>query len=191
MSDQAAKERRAKQTVNNLLLSLLVSVAMVLVIILIVPRDDSSRIPHVDYQKIASQAASASSKNIIAPDLPAGWWSNQAKWSQTPVDAVPKFEAGFVGPKNQYLGMTQAFGVNPTWLALSLKDVVLEKNYSNPGSAVVWGVYKSPEVHNPPKTRDVIWIAQFGSDAVLIYGDASKDEFVTFTKAIESKLGAE
>ena len=191
MSDQKAKEHRAKQTVNNLLLSLLVSVAMVLVIILIVPRDDSSRIPRIDYQAIATQASNASQKNVIAPDLPKDWWSNQAKWSENPVDAVPKFEAGFVGPKNQYLGMTQAFGVNPTWLALSLKDVVLEKNYSNPGSKIVWGVYKSPEVHNPPKTRDIIWIAQYGKNAVLIYGDASPEEFKAFTKTIESKLGAE
>jgi hypothetical protein len=189
LSDQKAKEHRAKQTVNNLLLSLLVSVAMVVVVVLIVPRDDSSRIPHVNYQAIAAQASTASKHNVIAPNLPKGWWSNQATWSEAPIDAVPRFEAGFVGPKNQYIGMTQAFGVNPTWLALSLKDVVQEKNYSNPGSSVVWAIYKTPEPHNPPKTRDVIWIAQFGNDAVLLYGDGSVSEFKTFTKTIESKLG--
>ena len=191
MSDQKAKEHRAKQTVNNLLLSLIACVAMVLVVVLIVPRDDSSRIPHIDYKAVAAEAATASKQAVIAPELPMDWWSNQAKWSQNPVDAVPKFEAGFVGPNNQYLGMTQAFGVNPTWLALSLKDVVLEKNYSNSGSKLVWGIYKTAEVHNPAKTRDIIWITQYENNAVMIYGDASEAEFKTFTKSIEAKLGAQ
>jgi hypothetical protein len=190
LSEQAAKERRAKQTVNNLLLSLLATAGMVLMLVLVVPRDDSSRIPKVDYTAIAQQAATSSKQAIIAPELPEGWWSNKATWLANPVDAVPRFEAGFVGPKNQYIGMAQAFGVNPTWLALTLKDVVLEKNYSNAGSSVVWGVYKSPKVNTPPKTKDVIWIATVGADAVMIYGDGSVAEFEAFTKAIESKLGA-
>ena len=190
MSDQKAKERRAKQTVNNLLLSLLATAGLVLLIVLVVPRDESSRIPHINYASIAQQASTSSKHNIVAPKLPKGWWSNKATWLENPVDAVPRFEVGFVGPKNQYIGLTQAFGVNPTWLALSLKDVVLEKNYSNTGSAVVWGVYKSPEVHHPAKTKDVIWIATVGSDSVMIYGDGSEAEFTEFTKAIEAKLGA-
>lgn len=188
MSDQAAKERRAKQTVNNLLLSLLATAGMVLLLVLVVPRDDSSRIPHVDYTAIAQQAATSSKQAIIVPELPKGWWSNKATWLATPVDAVPRFEAGFVGAKNQYIGFTQAFGVNPTWLALTLKDVVLEKHYSNAGSTIVWGIYKSPKVNNPPKTKDTIWIANVGADALMIYGDGNVDEFVQFTKAIEKKL---
>lgn len=190
MSDQAAKERRAKQTVNNLLLSLLATAGLVLLIVLVVPRDESSRIPHIDYVAIAQQAEASSKHNIVAPNIPKGWWSNSATWLENPVDAVPRFEAGFVGPKNQYIGMTQAFGVNPTWLALTLKDVVLEKNFSNPGSAIVWSIYKSPEVHDPAKTKDIIWIASVGSDAVMIYGDGSVNEFTQFTQAIETKLGA-
>ena len=190
MSDQKAKERRAKQTVNNLLLSLLATAGLVLVIVLIVPRDDSSRIPHVNYTAIAEKAATSSHHHILAPKLPAGWWSNKATWLENPVDAVPRFESGFVGPKNQYLGMTQAFGVNPTWLALTLKDVVLEKNFSNSGSSTIWAIYKSPVVHNPVKTRDVIWIANNGPDSVMIYGDANAEEFTNFTKAIELQLGA-
>lgn len=189
MSDQSAKERRAKQTVNNLLLSLLATAGMVLMLILIVPRDDSSRIPHIDYKAVATQASEAAKRAVVAPKLPAEWWSNKATWLATPVDAVSRFEAGFVGPNNQYIGLTHAFDVNPTWLALTLKEVVLEKNYSNPGSAVVWAVYRSPEVHNPPKTRDVIWVATYGKDAVLIYGDGSESEFKAFTTAIEAEMG--
>ncbi len=190
MSDQKAKEHRAKQTVNNLLLSLLATAGLVLVLVLVVPRDDSSRITHIDYKAVAAQAFASSQHRVVVPDLPKGWWSNQATWLPTPQDTVARFEGGFVGPKNQYLGMTQAFGINPTWLALSLKDVVLLKSFSHTGSSVVWNIYKSPEVHSPAKTRDTIWEATVGTDAFLIYGDGTKSEFDVFTKSIEKKLGA-
>jgi len=188
LSEQSAKERRAKQTVNNLLLSLLATAGMVLVMILIVPRDNSSRIPKIDYSAVAAQASAANKKTIVAPELPKGWWSNQATWLGDPVDAVPRFEVGFVGPKNEYIGMTHAFGINPTWLALSLKDVVLEKNLTNPGSTISWNLYRSPVVHDPVQTRDVIWVAQVGSDAILLYGTANETQFEAFTKNIEIKL---
>lgn len=190
MSDQKAKEHRAKQTVNNLLLSLLVSVSLVVVIILIVPRDDSSRIAHIDYKSVAQQASIASKNNIFAPKVPAGWWSNSAKWLGEPLDAVPRFETGFVGPNNQYIGMTQAFTVNPTWIALTLKDVVITKKFKNAGSTLEWSIYKSAEVHTPAKTRDVMWIATYGNDAVLIYGDGSEAEFKAFTLAIELEMSS-
>ena len=189
MSDQKAKEHRAKQTVNNLLLSLLATAGLVLVLVLVVPRDDSSRIVHVDYQAVASQASVSSKHIILSPELPAGWWSNKATWLATPVDAVPRFEVGFVGPKNQYIGMTNAFGVNPTWMALTLKDVVITKTFSISGKSVEWSVYKSAEVHTPAKTRDVIWVATYGNDAVLLYGDGSEAEFKSFAAAIEAKMG--
>lgn len=190
MSDQKAKEHRAKQTVNNLLLSLLATAGLVLVLIFIVPRDDSSRIPHIDYAAVAEQASISSEKDVLAPTLPKDWWSNKATWLGQPVDAVPRFEVGFVGPKNQYIGMTQAFGVNPTWLALTLKDVVLAKDFKNARSAISWSIYQSPVVNNPPKTRDIIWITNIGEDAILLYGDGSEEEFKEFTLSIEKELGA-
>jgi hypothetical protein len=188
LSDQKAKEHRAKQTVNNLLLSILATAGMVLVLILIVPRDDSSRIPKIDYIAIADQASASTGNKVATPAIDDDWWSNQAKWFGSPVDAVPRFEVGFVGPKNEYMGMTHAFDVNPTWLALSLKDVVLEKNYSNAGSSLVWGIYRSSEVHDPVQTRDYMWAASVGSNAILLYGTASETDFTKLSASIEKDL---
>ncbi len=80
--------------------------------------------------------------------------------------------------------------MNPTWLALTLKDVVLAKDFKNAGSAISWSIYQSPVVNNPPKTRDIIWITNIGEDAVLLYGDGSEEEFKEFTLSIEKELGA-
>ena len=182
MSETSAKERRAKQTINNLLLSLLATAGLVLLIFLVVPRDETDRIPHIDYQAIAAQATQSSGHNVIVPDLPKSWWSNHAQWSGKPVDAVPRFEAGFVGPRNEYIGYIHAFGVNPTWLALETKDVVLLKTSGN------WEIYRSAEVHTPAKTRDYIWIEKVGNDAFEIFGTANDSQFKEFAKTLDSKV---
>ena len=55
MSDAAA-QRRARQTVINLGLSLAATLGIVLALVLIVPRDDSNRIQPVDFKGIAAGA---------------------------------------------------------------------------------------------------------------------------------------
>lgn len=173
---------------NNLLLSLLATAAMVLLIILIVPRDESSRIPKIDYTAVAIEASKSSGNEIIVPELSSGWWANNAQWLGQPADAVPRFEVGFVGPKNEYIGETHAFGVNPTWIALSMKDVVLAENFSNPESNFKWEIYKSPEVHEPAKTKDTIWMLQFGDEVIQLYGTGTKNQFAAITQSIEQQL---
>jgi hypothetical protein len=143
MSEDAAAKRRAKQTVNNLVLALLASLGVMLALVLVVPRDDSNRIQSVDYKAIAAEAQASSGQQIIAPELPAGWWSNSARWTAKPADGVQNWYSGFVGPKNQYIGLTQAFGINPTWLAFQLK------NSAKTGTQAVgdktWDVYEALE----------------------------------------------
>ncbi|MEY4398481.1 MAG: hypothetical protein RLZ53_1057 [Actinomycetota bacterium] len=175
---------------NNLLLSLLATAAMVLMIVLVVPRDESSRIPKIDYTAVATEATKSSGNEIIVPELPTGWWANQAKWLGQPVDAVPRFEVGFVGPENEYIGETHAFGVNPTWIALSMKDVVLAETFTNPGSNYKWEIYQSPVVHEPAKTKDIIWMLQVDGNAIQLYGTGSKSQFAAITKSIEQQLEA-
>ena len=107
--DDAAAKRRARQTVINLLLSLGASLAIVLALVLIVPRDDSNRIQPVDYRSVATDAQTASGKYIVAPELPQGWWANSARYTGNPADGVATYYAGFVGPKNQYIGLDEGF----------------------------------------------------------------------------------
>jgi len=167
---------------------MLATAGVVLLIFLVVPRDDANRIPHIDYKAVATQATATSPEPIIVPDLPSGWWSNNAQWHAKPVDAVPRFEAGFVGTQNQYLGYIQAFSVNPTWLALEVKDVTLLKEVQI--GSVKWSIYKSSEVHEPVKTRDYIWIATVKSNAFELFGTATEAQFKTFATNVTGKIGS-
>jgi Protein of unknown function (DUF4245) len=187
MSEDAAAKRRARQTVNNLVLALVASLGIMIAIVLIVPRDDSNRIQSVDYKSIAAEAHASSDKQIVAPELPSGWWSNSARWSPSPADGVQNWYVGFVGPKNQYIGLTQAFGINPTWLAFQLKNSA--KTGTQAVGDYTWDIYEALEPSDPPKTKDFMMVLKYNeTDTAIIYGVANPQDFVVLAEAIQSKL---
>lgn len=187
MSEDAAAKRRARQTVNNLVLALVASLGIMIAIVLIVPRDDSNRIQSVDYKSIAAEAHASSDKQIVAPVLPDGWWSNSARWSPKPADGVQNWYVGFVGPKNQYIGLTQAFGINPTWLAFQLKNSA--KTGTQAVGNFTWDIYEAIEPSDPPKTKDFMMVLNYNkTDTAIIYGVAKPQDFVVLAEAIQTKL---
>lgn len=181
--DSAAKHR-AKQTVVNLVLALVATLGIVLVTILVVPRDDSNRIKPVDYVAAAMAAEESSRLNIIAPAvLPEGWWANQAKWSEKAADGVKVWKVGFVGPQNQYIGVTQAFDVNPTWVALQLSG--FEKYVYTYGGDDGWQFYQ------PGKNTDAdpyLWIYEKDGMFISMKATAQPLELQQFAKLIEQEL---
>ncbi|MCX8529518.1 MAG: DUF4245 family protein [Rhodoluna sp.] len=186
MSDAAA-QRRARQTVINLALSLLATLGLVLAIVLMVPRDDTNRIQRVDYQQIAADAMSSSQSNVVVPDMPKGWWCNRATWNASPVDAVPAFEAGFVGPNNEYIGMVEGFGANPTWLALKLQGTKLTG--AQTGSRFGhWDIYTATEKHDPAKDWDYVMVFNWNKDDyIMLYGNATPEQFADMAARTDSK----
>ena len=131
MSDAAAK-RRAKQTLNNLLLSLAATVSVMVLLVLAVPRDDSNRVEPVDYVAIGEQAASETSEKLLIPTIPVDWYSNSARYRSSAQDGVANWYVGFVGPNSEFVAITQGLDVNQTWMQLMIEskkptgDVVIE-----------------------------------------------------------------
>ena len=177
MSDAAA-QRRARQTVVNLALSLLATLGLVLAIVLMVPRDDTSKIKRVNCQQVAEQVmASSPSTLVVLPQLPKGWWCNKATWSPRPADTVPAFKAGFVGPKNEYIGFTKGFGANPTWLALKLQNSDLTGAQAGT-TAGHWDIYTAKEKHDPAKDWDYAMVYTTDQkDYIILYGNGTPEQF--------------
>lgn len=181
MSDAAAK-RRAKQTVNNLLLSLIACLGFVLVLVLIVPRDDTPRHKPVDYVSIAADAEAASGKNLFEADLAQDWWANSASWNLG-ADGVATWYTGLVGGQNQFIGVTQAFDQNATWLALQTTGYL--PNTEGEATAANWTKWKlAPEQKGDP----TIWTIEFGSQAFVLKGTATDAEFVAIASQIEAEF---
>ena len=167
--DSAAKHR-ARQTLINLVLALVASLGIVILTVLAVPRDDSNRITPVDYKAAVAEAKASSGLNIYAPEIPQGWWANQAKWFSNPADGVRYFQTGFVGPKNQYIRLTQAFAVNPTWVALATKD------FAPNSSAIASNPDWTKWIHTGQGDADpYLWTLQKGQDLFILNGTYEAD----------------
>jgi hypothetical protein len=187
--DERAKKRRAKQTQNNLILSLLACLGMVAVIVLAVPRPTTSLIPHVDYKTVASQAASTSNLPIVAPALPgAKWYSNAARFTAKPADGVANWYVGFVGPKEEYLGLTQGFGANPTWTLLQLEGDIPSGTVSIAGTK--WVIWQATTKNDPPKSRDYALVADVAATSsapaqqFIVFGSATKSQLRSFAQSV-------
>ena len=180
--DSAAKHR-AKQTVINLALSLVACLGIVIVTVLAVPRDDSNRIKPVDYVAAAAAAEESSKLDLLAPALPSGWWANQAKWNESAADGVKVWKIGFVGPKNQYVGVIQGFAVNPTWVAL--QTVNFEPDTESNATNQTWTKWK------PGKNTDAdphLWTLEKGGNFIAMSSTASETELDEFAELLELEL---
>lgn len=182
MSDAAAK-RRAKQTVNNLTLSLIVTVAATALIIMIVPRDDSMQIQKVDFQTEAVSAQEAIGEPVFVPDIPETWWANSARLQAT--GGVNSWFIGLVTEREQFIGVEQGFGVNPTWLALELQGSwqsgELEINDRS------WQVWEDLTPSQPKETKHYALVYEYGQNAILIYGTATEEAIGSIAAQVDVK----
>jgi len=187
MSDAAAK-RRAKQTLNNLLLSLAATVGVMVLLVLAVPRDDSNRVEPVDYVAIGEQAASETSEKLLIPTIPVDWYSNSARYRSSAQDGVANWYVGFVGPNSEFVAITQGLDVNQTWIQLMIEsnkptgDVVIEGK--------TWKVYESVRENNPPKSKDYLMVLEYENNAVFVYGVAPSANLKDFAAQLGTLIDA-
>lgn len=160
---------------------------MVALVVLGVPRDESNRIQEVNYAAIVDQARSSSDLPLIKITPPENWWSNLAQLNTESSDAVINFKAGFVGSDVKYIGYTQAFDGNPTWLAFSLAGTTITGTYEHAGYK--WDIYQSVIKNDPQKTMDYIMVLNYqDNDYVLLYGIADKSEYEAFADEVVDRI---
>ena len=186
---QTSADHRRRQTVNNLIYSLLATLALVVVIVLMVPRPTPDAVKSVDYVKIAQQGAGTEPDPLITPRLPSDWKSNSAQLRQQTGDRVDEWYIGLITPSQQYIGMVQGFRANATWLAGQVAN-------SNPvGSTTVDGV-KWSIYDNRQSSRDVGDVqyalsAAEGASTVVLYGTADTQEFTQLADVVSRQLASD
>lgn len=180
----SAAERRAKQTVRNLIYSLLVTLALTLAIVMIVPRDDSNRIQPVDYAGISETVQASVKEELIAPRLDTDWWVNAARVEKDL--GVETWYVGIITPDDQYIGLTQAFESNPSWLANKLQGNWLDVTVEIEGRT--WEIWPTLLPSIPKGTKEYAMVHTFDKQAVVIYGTASEEDFLKLARNISLEL---
>jgi len=96
---------------------------------------------------------------------------------------VKVWKIGFVGPKNQYVGVIQGFAVNPTWVAL--QTVNFEPDTESNATNQTWTKWK------PGKNTDAdphLWTLEKGGNFIAMSSTASETELDEFAELLELEL---
>lgn len=175
-----SRAHRANQTLRNLILSLIATVALVIVLVAVVVRPAPGGQGAVNWHTIASQVDPPGSVAAIDPVLPSGWTANAAELRYDK-DNSAYWYIGFVTPKNEFIGMEQRFADDDHWVTDNLNT----DHLGEPGSAVTgsqsWTIYTVTE---DPGNYATTWEATDGGGQFDLYGSASKAEFTVLATAI-------
>lgn len=183
-----SRNYRMRKTVNNLILSLLVTVGLVLVIVLIVPRSDVSHVPKADFVGLSAAAQPAVEQIIAVPELPAGWTSNYAEFRRE--SGVRSWQMGFLSAKEtSFVGVTQGLNGNETWVANLLKNSAA--THTEEISGVEWTVYDNRGSAERLGNSAYALTTTAGDSTYVLRGNASDEEFAAIASALAPDIARE
>lgn len=115
----AAPEGRPKRgmgTLKNMVISMLVVLAFVVVWIAMVPRPNAITQPPVDVTSVAQQVRAETHWPILQPrGLPAGWRATSVRFVRS-TDGLMTWHAGYQSPDGNYVAVEQTRGATQTWV---------------------------------------------------------------------------
>lgn len=178
-----SRRHREGQTLTNLVLALVATLAVVLVTVLVVVRPDPPPRAPIDYRAVAAEAGS--DVPLAVPDLPGEWAANAAQYDGKPSDGVATWYVGFVTPQEQFVALRQGIDANPTWVAQQLGGRAAT------GSATIdgddWAVYDYRNAKDAGNLAYGLALTRNGSSYVL-FGTASDAEFEEIAHAVTSSV---
>lgn len=184
---QNSANHRSRQTVNNLVYSLIACVALVALIVLFVPRGNpTSSAPAVDYKTIAAQAQGSEPDRLLVPSLPAAWKSNNAELRTETPDKVDSWYVGLLTPKGQYIGITQGFGANDSWTAEQVNKSMIKGTRTIDG--VRWDVYDNRTSSDDSGNVEYALVTTAGRSTIIVFGTASDAEFGTVAGSLADQI---
>ncbi|MEJ3404657.1 DUF4245 domain-containing protein [Rathayibacter sp. YIM 133350] len=186
---ESSRLHRVRQTPNNLVYSLLVTVLAVVVLVLLVPRSEAPTQNAVDYHSLAAQAQPGMPTMLADPDLPAGWHANVAEYRSGASDGVDVWFIGFITPSDEFIGLSQAFDANDTWVAEQLHNTIATGSVEISG--IPWTVYDNRKSSSDVGNAKYALVTQTPKSTWVLAGTASPAEFRTLAKAIAPTVAAE
>jgi len=178
---------RNRQTINNLVYSLIATVALVAVIVIVVPRGNPTATkPPVDYTSIAQQAQGSEPDAFLVPKLPSSWTSNNAELRTKTADKVDSWYIGLITPKKQFIGITQGFGANDSWVSEQVDKSRIKGTRVIDG--VTWDVYDNRSSGSNNGNVDYALVTQSGDSTVILFGTADDTEFRTVASSLAGQI---
>ena len=178
---------RNRQTVNNLVYSLIATVALVAVIVLVVPRGNpTASAPAVDYAAVAAQGQGSEPDRLLVPKLPSGWTSNNAELRTRTADGVDSWYVGLLTPSKQYIGITQGFTANESWTSEQVNRSMIKGTRTIDG--VRWDVYDNRTSSTDNGNVAYALATTAGKSSIVVFGTAADADFRTVAGALSGQI---
>lgn len=174
LTPSAAK--RANASVIGMIMALLVSVlAIVPVVLLNAGEKTDPYRPSVDVAASAANAKDVAGFTPVAPQLPAGYSPNYARWVSGTSDGVSHWDVGYLTPQQKFVSVEQTATANPTWLADQVKRAPTTGTRTVAG--LDWTLYDKPGAEKS-------LVATIAGTTVVVSGSAGFDEFDAVAAAV-------
>lgn len=180
----ATKAYRSSQTIRSLLAAILVTLGMVLIIVLMVPRGERVAAPEIDVPAIAKNVESSTGSAAIVPELGDFWRVNKAEleggspavWDITLAPAAES-ESGFIR-------VAQAFDADVSWAPQRLNGIAAKDTIRIDG--LTWDVFPIGDRGQANITYAIG--TQAGPDYVLLYGSRSADSTAELAQSLTAQI---
>jgi hypothetical protein len=180
-------DHRNRQTINNLVYSLIATLALVAVVVLVVPRGNPSATkPSVDYTTIAQQAQGSEPDRLLVPKLPTTWTSNNAELRTKTSDGVDSWYIGLITPKQQFIGITQGFHANDSWVSDQVNRSRIKG--TQPIDGVTWDVYDNRASGSDSGNVAYALVTASGDSTIIVFGTADDAEFRTVASSLAGQI---
>jgi len=184
---ESSRLHRQRQTVNNLVYSLIATLGIVIVIVLMVPRNNPGTVGKaVDWKSVAAQGAGAEPDPLLSPTLPKGWTANAAELRTGAASGIDDWHIGFISPAKQYVGLDQGFKADDTWIVTELDGIRATGSKTIDG--VKWVVYDNRDGQSHSDNVTYGLVATHGSSTVVLAGTAAPTDFNTVARALAPEL---
>ena len=162
---ESSRVHREAQNTRNLIAALIVTIGIVLVIVLAVPRGAPPAREPIEVSAVAERVGSAEGRTLIAPDAPSSWQVNAASIEGD----VPRAWTIVYVDETWFVRVAQGFDADPAWPARVLSGASPAGTVEVDG--VTWDRY---DIADPSRAGNITGAlsTQAGPDTVLIYGKA-------------------
>ena len=164
---------RQRKTVNNLVLSLIVTLGVVLVIFLLSPQGaDTWKNRSVDVAQSAAENAATAGQTLVAPETPTGWLAKSAELRGGP-GGISVWYVGYTTNADAYAAIKQIFApdgapIDETWLGEQLENQTATGVETIGG--IEWTVYDHPERSADNSNMKFGLQAEVGRTTLRVYG---------------------
>lgn len=169
--------RRINAPARNMVISMLVMIAILIPILLLVPRLTSNQNmynPQVDVPAIAYQSTQEAGYPVAAP-TPDDWTYNFARWNSNQTDKIDFWNSGVVSPGQQYVELTQASDTNPSWVAQKTNNSTITGEAEVAG--ITWETREGTEKDENTKREKTVtyYVGEVGSTTVILSSESGAE----------------